>query len=190
MNDHTDSTLKNPEFMNESISALMDDEASDLEVRRILKEAASSNDITNQWHRFHLASDILRGKQGPVLDLDVSKAVSAAIDQTRTAPGKAMPKAKISHIFGKTAIAATVAFSMVVGVQQYVAVNSDMDAGQLTNDIPRAVVPDGFSAPEVNARTVGATSVGSAPIQEASNTSLPENQDTLDQSSPTPDSVE
>jgi len=53
---------KGKEKLKESLSALMDNEASEFEFRRVLKECAVNDDLKLKWERFHLISAAIRGE--------------------------------------------------------------------------------------------------------------------------------
>jgi len=118
--------------LNESLSALMDSEANDIEIRRILKEldandSALAVEIRGKWRRYHLASAVI--SKDNVSTVDYSIAVSDAIDSEVT--HKMNPLTKIfsrSGILavgaslgissaGPFAVAASVALVAVLGVQ-------------------------------------------------------------------------
>lgn len=46
--------------LKESLSALMDGEAGDLELRRILKELPNDSDLEQKWERYHLIRAVLQ----------------------------------------------------------------------------------------------------------------------------------
>ncbi|MGA1741520.1 MAG: sigma-E factor negative regulatory protein [Pseudohongiellaceae bacterium] len=50
------------EKLRESMSALMDDEASEFEFRRILKECESNPELKAKWERFHMLSAVMKGE--------------------------------------------------------------------------------------------------------------------------------
>ncbi|MFT6386635.1 MAG: sigma-E factor negative regulatory protein RseA [Cellvibrionaceae bacterium] len=114
--------------LDESLSALMDGEATEIEIRRILKSNGEvKQSIDERWMRYHITSDVLKGefKLGKSI-IDVSASISAAIDAEPTYSGvsdsdlsKKAKKEKVSFWsnLGKFAIAASVAGAVVVGVQ-------------------------------------------------------------------------
>lgn len=61
----------------ERLSALMDDEVSDFELRSLIKQATDNEQLSEQWQRFHLASSVL--KQEPLAKGDISSSVMAAL---------------------------------------------------------------------------------------------------------------
>ena len=50
------------EKLQESLSALMDNEASEFEFRRILKESEVNPDLKKKWERYHMLSASIRGE--------------------------------------------------------------------------------------------------------------------------------
>lgn len=52
---------KSREKLAESLSAMMDDEASEFEFRRVLKESAADTEVKYKWERYHMLSAVLRG---------------------------------------------------------------------------------------------------------------------------------
>ena len=50
------------EQLRESLSALMDDEANELEVQRLLRKMAAADDLCQTWVRYHVARDALKGQ--------------------------------------------------------------------------------------------------------------------------------
>ena len=55
---------KGKEKLKESLSALMDNEASEFEFRRVLKESAVDHEIKLKWQRYHLISAAIKGECG------------------------------------------------------------------------------------------------------------------------------
>ena len=62
----------------ETLSALMDGEVNELELRRLLKACQQDNELANCWQRFHLASASI--KQESLSSFDLSRAVMKALD--------------------------------------------------------------------------------------------------------------
>ncbi|RLA45210.1 MAG: hypothetical protein DRR06_07855 [Gammaproteobacteria bacterium] len=166
----------------ESISALMDAEVTELELRRILKSLPDNIELRQKWHRYHLAGFAMR-REFPVAAVNLSEQIARAIeleddfspvsDSTQKEPG--LPQKSGYVVLRKFAIAASVAVVAVFGVQQLQtnftnsASNSDSaseiaTAVQPASDTPeysapRVQLPSGFEMPQVSARTV---STGSA----------------------------
>jgi len=65
---------------NESISALLDGEVGDFELRRTLEQAGEDPALGQQWHRYHVARSILKREPVAALDVDLSDRIMAAIE--------------------------------------------------------------------------------------------------------------
>ena len=112
----------------ESISALMDAEATELEVRRILKGAANDYELSETWRRYHLAQTVLKG-QSIHSTVDISSGVMAAIDSiesptdssTHASDDSQVDKRKDRWYQGAAsmAVAASVTLAVLIGVQTF-----------------------------------------------------------------------
>jgi sigma-E factor negative regulatory protein RseA len=72
------------ERLKESISALLDDEANELEIRRILNKSGD-DELKSLWGRYNKVSDVLSSGRHEYdhfspLDIDISSRISQAID--------------------------------------------------------------------------------------------------------------
>src|SRR5690606_39655643 len=68
----------------ESLSALMDNQASELEIQRLLKALESDPEIKSTWSRFQITSAGLKGELPVLASSDFASRVSAAIDAAET----------------------------------------------------------------------------------------------------------
>lgn len=147
-----------------SLSALMDGEASDLEIRRVLK--AEDADLGQCWQRFHIAAAAMR-KDGDLgfASVDLSASISAAIAREPSLVDEVDIEAKITAAathtiiatttkdkmvslwsnLGRFAIAASVAGAVVVGVQ--------FSSNDVTNSV--AVAPEMSVAPRSGQPVLG-----------------------------------
>jgi sigma-E factor negative regulatory protein RseA len=131
--------------VNESLSALMDGEATDLELRRVLKSVDAELDL--RWQRYHLASAAMRNERDlGFASIDLSASISRAIANEPSLSNaneidsneeseKLTAKNKVVSLWsnmGRFAIAASVAGAVVVGVQ--------FSSNDLTNSV--AVTPE------------------------------------------------
>lgn len=107
----------------ESLSALMDNEGDELELRRLLKTLDSAPDAAEAWRRYHLMRSLMRREP----DLDVSTDLSAGIMarlQEEEAPGiepaasSAAPRRTLP-LARSAGIAAAVSLMVITGVQFY-----------------------------------------------------------------------
>jgi sigma-E factor negative regulatory protein RseA len=109
-----------PEQLNESVSALMDGEASELELRRILK--STDSEIFQRWHRYQIVSAALKGELQVSKPVDFSASIAAALEQEATHSIKfplsnTKPRINLWSNIGRFAVAASVAGALVVGVK-------------------------------------------------------------------------
>ncbi len=159
------------EYLGESLSALMDGEASDLDTRRVLKELALEDSqnamlMRDKWRRYQSVSSVMKG--------DVICKVDYSVDITRAIAEEAIfkvnPLVKILSSSGRLAIAASVALVAVLGVQQFnlPAESTDQAAGFAYIDEtsveglvgPANQLPAGWTmSEELQVRTVSADSV-------------------------------
>lgn len=82
----------------ESLSALVDGEVSELELRRILKQIEGNPVEADKWRRYHLASAILKNKSYSLYTTDLSSAVMSAISESDL---KEQNNGSVDHISGR-----------------------------------------------------------------------------------------
>lgn len=99
----------------ELLSALMDGETSELELRQALKAAGDDPSLAAAWSRWHVAQSVLRGENVRPVRIDLRAAVAAAIDG-EAAPARAPARAWLRPLAG-VAVAAGVAMVTVFGWQ-------------------------------------------------------------------------
>jgi len=109
--------------LKESLSALMDGEADELEIRRLLNQMEDP-ELQEQWKRQHMLSAIMRDE--PMGDLDLTAVINAGIDgkQSGTEPQQSSqvneqgnnPTGWLKSL-GSVAIAASVTLAVLLGVQ-------------------------------------------------------------------------
>jgi len=159
------------EYLGESLSALMDGEASDLDTRRVLKALALEDSqnamlMRDKWRRYQSVSSVMKGDV--VSKVDYSADITRAIAEE--AVFKVNPLVKILSSSGRLAIAASVALVAVLGVQQFnlPAESTDQAAGFAYIDEtsveglvgPANQLPAGWTmSEELQVRTVSADSV-------------------------------
>ncbi len=111
------------EGLRESVSALMDDEAGELETRRVLSEIRKDDELRNTWKRYHLVSLAIKGQLGEAPRLDVSKGVAQAIADEHPEMGAAGMRRtswpRVLRAATGVAVAASVAFLAVFGALQF-----------------------------------------------------------------------
>lgn len=153
----------------ETLSALMDDEASELELHRIMRETSSEEALSATWSRYHLAASAMR-KELPVDFVDSSAELRAAISMALVNEPLPQRSGRWGQVVGRVAIAASVAVLAIFGAQQYpffeplasvslVAQGNTQNqvqikAGQINHQGPQFQLPSGFEVPQATARTV------------------------------------
>ncbi|MFZ8990838.1 MAG: sigma-E factor negative regulatory protein, partial [Pseudohongiellaceae bacterium] len=104
------------ERLGESLSAVMDGEADDLALRRLIQESAADPVLAEKWERYHLARDVIHGRGRP-LSSGFSGRVAAAIDAETAPQAASVTGSRLPQPLVKFAIAATVAVVAVVALQ-------------------------------------------------------------------------
>jgi sigma-E factor negative regulatory protein RseA len=109
----------------ETLSALMDGEATGLELRAIVRDAARDPELAAKWSRFHLASAVMHKQLSParpamIASIDLAARVAKALEEEPDAPVvvKSPEHAGIAQRwrnFANIAVAASVAAAVVVG---------------------------------------------------------------------------
>jgi sigma-E factor negative regulatory protein RseA len=152
----------------ESLSALVDNQATELELMRILKASENDGELKAAWARYQLAGSILRGEQVSVAPMDFAARLSAAIADEDAhvtsgseAPSAAQPETRQGWLYnlGRLALVASVAGGMVLGVNQFQAGNRQAAELAVTaQPVPAPAdaalsLPSGLTSP-LNTRTV------------------------------------
>ena len=114
--------------MGESLSALMDDEANELELERVLAQVAQDPELRRSWIRYNAAQQAVQGSQIACLDWDISERVKSSLEAlSATDPELAgiSFKQRMLRPFVSLAVAASVAATVVIGGQQLALIGSD-----------------------------------------------------------------
>lgn len=152
----------------ESLSALMDNEASELELQRVLKASDADSEVKATWSRYQVARAALH-RDLPMLDVgDFAARVSAALEQeethnlTSTTPQK--KAVQWWQNVARFAVAASVAGGVVLFAQNFGGVASEAPAAvaatsqaevPTTAVVPAPSLPAGYHAQPLSARAVG-----------------------------------
>jgi len=169
-----------PPVLTESLSALMDNQASELELQRLLKAVDADLELKATWSRYQIASAGLKKDLPLMASSDFAARISAAIEAEETYSLPAQIASKQSSAAGnvvtmssrwwqqagRAAVAASVAGALIVGVQQYQSVapqTAQMAANTAVNapvavETKAANLPSGINAPALSARTVAVQS--------------------------------
>lgn len=131
------------EALQESLSAVMDNEADELELRRVLN-AVDDAEARATWSRYQIARAAMH-KELLVPQLDIAAAVSAALADEAT-PVKASPRSWRS--LGRLAVAASVTVAVLAGVRLYN--QNEITGAQLAAQQPQ----QGLSVPQVQGPAV------------------------------------
>ena len=143
------------ERMGESLSALMDEEANELELERVLSQSAADDELRQTWKRYSLAQHAVQGYQLAHLDWDISERVQSALAASPLddrSSNRAGLKQRLLRPLTSFAVAASVAATVVIGGQQLAQVS---DAGNYGAD--RSVATSASPVGMVN--SLGATAV-------------------------------
>ncbi|SDN95293.1 sigma-E factor negative regulatory protein [Pseudomonas jinjuensis] len=103
------------EALQESLSAVMDNEADELELRRVLAACGEDAELRATWSRYQLARSVMH-REMVLPKLDIATAVSAAIaDEATPARSSRNPWKNL----GRLAVAASVTLAVLAGVRLY-----------------------------------------------------------------------
>ncbi|MEX2468931.1 MAG: RseA family anti-sigma factor [Pseudohongiellaceae bacterium] len=115
--------------LRETLSALLDNEADDLELRRLLRTlddlpAAERVDLEASWSRYHLAQSVLHDTGVPV-SANLQQRIQAQLADEPVHGGDRGPRAWQQQL-ARLAVAASVAVIVVLGVQSGLQPHSDL----------------------------------------------------------------
>jgi sigma-E factor negative regulatory protein RseA len=169
---------QNQSHLAETLSALMDNQASEFELQRVLKATAEDDELKAVWDRYHLARAALKNDLQQLAPADFASRIRAAIDteekleqvaqpsiQTVTSNSAALAVNNWWANIGRVAVAASVAGAVILGVQHLQTqpgVGGELVATTETvapmSQEPAVNLPSGINAPELTARTVAVQS--------------------------------
>ena len=130
---------------NEKLSAFIDSELAD---DAFLSELIKNEQMVDQFSRYHLIGDVMRGDSPAGMKIDISSAVMSALDDEPTvmAPSAAAKTdakpAAVNNVVplfkkvGQYAIAASVAASVVIGVQVNTAQQDSLTPAPVLDTVP------------------------------------------------------
>lgn len=150
--------------LRESLSALVDNQASDMELRRVLRESEVNGELRRLWGRYQLVGSALRHELPAGVPVDLTAGIWAAIDAEESEAAAVVPQPVTARAarwwsgFGRAAIAASVAGVVIVSAQIVQRSNPAESAAvaQAPAVAPAApaALPAGFATPDIAARTV------------------------------------
>ncbi len=133
--------------LNEALSALMDGEVDELELRRILRELPAKPELYAAWRRYHAVQASLHQEVHlrPSVDLLAGVQVRLAAEQESGPQGTfgGMLRSRMIRYIGQGAIAASVAATALMGVSLLEV--ADNDTGAMA-----PVIADAGTSPLVN----------------------------------------
>ncbi|MCK9237420.1 MAG: RseA family anti-sigma factor [Thiopseudomonas sp.] len=107
--------------LEQSLSALMDGEADDLELQRILRES-DNPELRAQWQRLHAARWSMR-QEAVIPHIDLSGRISEALQDVEMTSSEKPTQPSLWSRVGKVAVAASVTFAVLGGARFYNNVN-------------------------------------------------------------------
>ncbi|WP_108446891.1 sigma-E factor negative regulatory protein [Halomonas denitrificans] len=137
----------------ESLSALMDNEGDELELRRVLKSLEESPDAADAWRRYHLMRSLMRREHEVDVATDLSAGIMARLEDEplpqveAEEPGAAGAGRSMSLMRG-AGIAAAVSLMVITGVQFY---HGGLGGGAVSGDVASQVPSQPLSGAELQA---------------------------------------
>ena len=116
----------------EALSAVIDGEAQELELRRTLDAVAGDASLRDRWQRHHRVRDALHGQYASDTQIDVSRGVLEALETEK--PMSRNP-------LWSMAVAASVTFAVVMGGQQLLLPPTSGSPVPVVSELGGAVVP-------------------------------------------------
>lgn len=136
------------EKLKESLSAVIDGEADEFELRRVLDEVGKDDGLQLSWDRYHLIGSVMRGEQvGRYhgmrelvwMELQNDEIAETLVEVSETKPPGLGERSSTLGRWTSLAVAASVAFAVVVGYLQF---GEFGEQGPATiADLPGAVAP-------------------------------------------------
>ncbi|WP_417517131.1 sigma-E factor negative regulatory protein [Marinobacter sp.] len=149
--------------LRETLSAMMDDEADELSVRRLLSHEEQS-DVRAQWQRWQGIHDLMHRGHSPAEGVDVSAAVREALDGRTRSQVSTAPQNREAPRHWQWPAVAMVAAALLLGF----GAGAGWDSGELSRN-------DLVSAPAAKMPVVE-SAVEGAPVQEIALQGLDEQQ--------------
>lgn len=150
--------------VNESLSALLDGEHGELDLRRVLKAAEGDAAVAKKWSSYQLTREALHRDIDRRCGSDFLAGIQDAISE-EPAPQVSVNTSAWQRYASKTAIAACFTFVFLIGASQWSQNSGTNQSDTLVSENtpsfePMAVVPDGFELLPVNARAVSSEANG------------------------------
>jgi sigma-E factor negative regulatory protein RseA len=123
------------EALQQSLSAVMDNEADELELRRVLS-ASGDTELRATWARYQVARAAMH-KQLLLPKLDIAAAVAAALRDEAEPVAEKVARGPWRNL-GRVAVAASVAVAVLAGVRLYH--QDELDSAQLAQQGSQPVI--------------------------------------------------
>ena len=140
-----------PAKLRESLSALMDDEADELELRRILRALPGNPELSAAWQRYHTVRASLHNEihSRPAVNLlaGINARLAAEADAYPSVVRGRVLRSGILRYLGQGAIAASVALAALMSIS--LLQNGGVDA-PLSADVAEATVAPAVETPVLN----------------------------------------
>jgi sigma-E factor negative regulatory protein RseA len=136
----------------ESLSALMDGEADELEIRRVLNQLDKDDELRDHWKNYHLMGSLMRDESFDSLDLTrgINQILDGELASNGVADTNTPPLHRESHVqksrspwykpLTSVAVAASVTLAVLLGVQS---IEPDKGLGLADNRANTSQVPQG-----------------------------------------------
>lgn len=136
--------------LNEALSALMDGEADELEVRRLLRELPAQPELAAAWKRYHTVRASLQQEVHVEPRVDLLKGIHARLaaeqDTAFGTPMAGVLRSRLVRHLGQGAIAASVAMAALMSVSLFeVADNGGAAAPAIADAGTAPAVNNGFA---------------------------------------------
>lgn len=102
------------ERLRETLSSMMDDEADELSVRRLLSHS-DQHDVRGQWQRWQQIRDLMHEQHSPASAIDVAAGVRAELDGRPESRSENASVVETGRSAWRWPVAAMVAVALVVG---------------------------------------------------------------------------
>jgi len=151
----------------ESLSALMDGEIDELAIHRTLKDIDNNSELKDTWARYHIGSEAIKGTLSDFSHIDISAAVSSAIDNEEFDVDAAASNKGWLKAVGGLSIAASVTFAVILGARFNPLVDTSGDQQLASKTNIEIVTPE--QAPQKGRMMIaqGQNSVTSPDLNEA-----------------------
>ena len=128
--------------LQEDLSALMDGESNELELRRILRELPDRPELAASWRRYHVIRDTINGEIHCNPATNLLEGIHQALEAESAVPQPARRKAGLDNFLrfaGQGAIAASVVAMVLTGVTYFEASDSRNEGASMIasqDDVP------------------------------------------------------